>query len=128
MRVLVVDDNEAAAKTIGWAVEAFGHQMQLAHDGPEAIEVAMAFKPDVMLLDISLPGMSGYEVCKKLRQEPALKHTVFIAQTGWGHEHQRLSAEAGFKHYLLKPVSIEILQDLLSSIAETAGKNAAAQP
>jgi len=119
MRILVVDDNEAAAKTIGWAVEAFGYEMQLAHDGLEAIKLATTFRPHVMLLDITMPGMNGYEVCRQLRQKAALQHTVFVAQTGWGSEHQRLLKEAGFRHHLLKPISIEVLQDLLSSIAET---------
>lgn len=117
LRVLVVDDNEASAKTIGWMIELGGHEIRLAHDGHQAIESAHAYAPDVVLLDIGLPGMNGYDVCKKMREDPKLTHTVFIAQTGWGQqEHRKRSREAGFSHHLVKPIDLKTLQQLLVTL------------
>ena len=113
-RILVVDDNVASAKTIGWMLELIEHQPTLAHDGIEALAVAKKMTPDVVLLDIGLPGMNGYDVCRTLRQDPAFKETIFIAQTGWGQERDRqLAREAGFDHHLVKPVKLEELSALL---------------
>lgn len=119
LQVLVVDDNVASAQTIGWTLELIGHQPVLAHDGPEALMLAETMQPDVILLDIGLPGMSGYDVCKQLRQNPLFKDTVLIAQTGWGQERDRIQAfEAGFNHHLVKPVSMEDLSLLLNDIGK----------
>jgi len=116
-RILIVDDNEASAKTLGWTLEILGHEARLAHEGKKAIEMAKAYLPDVILLDIGLPGMNGYEVCRALRQEPMLKDAVIIAQTGWGQkEHRQLSQEAGFNHHLVKPISMGILQEILAEM------------
>jgi CheY-like chemotaxis protein len=116
LRVLIVDDNEASAKTLGWALEAAGHEVTIAPDGRTAIEAAQEIAPQVVLLDIGLPGMNGYEICQVMKQSPALAKTIFIAQTGWsGEENRRLSEEAGFDHYLVKPVSIDALAALLAS-------------
>lgn len=116
LRVLVVDDNIPSAKTTGWMLELIGHEPILAHDGPEALEAARIHKPDVIMLDIGLPGMNGYEVCRELRNDPAFKDTMMIAQTGWGQERDRQQArEAGFDHHLVKPVELEKLTELLSS-------------
>jgi signal transduction histidine kinase/DNA-binding response OmpR family regulator len=113
-RILVVDDNEASAMTTLWAMERFGHEVQTAHDGPSAIELVRSFTPQVVLLDIGLPGMNGYDVCRTLRENAALKNTLFIAQTGWGQpEHRQRSKEAGFHHHLVKPVDQQALQKLL---------------
>ena len=115
-RVLVVDDNEPSMKTMGWMMELMGHEVQLAQDGPTAIEVATRFRPQFVLLDIGLPGMNGYEVCEHMRKDPALKNTVFIAQTGWGQEEHILrSKKAGFDHHLVKPVDMETLANILES-------------
>jgi CheY-like chemotaxis protein len=114
LRVLVVDDNEASAKTLGWMLELSGHEIRLAHDGKSALEIARNYKPSVVLLDIGLPGMNGYEVCKTMKLEPSLKDTVYIAQTGWSQEeHIQRSKEAGFNHHLIKPIDMKELQDLL---------------
>lgn len=117
-RVLVVDDNENAAKTMGWMLELmFGHHVRLAHDGPSAIATAKSFLPDLVLLDIGLPGMNGYEICHAMRQEPSLKNTVIVAQTGWGQaEHRQRSKNAGFNSHLVKPVTVDMLQRLLDSL------------
>lgn len=117
LHVLVVDDNIASAKTTGWMLELIGYESTLAHDGPEAVEAAKKQHPDVILLDIGLPGMNGYDVCRELRKDPAFKHTVMIAQTGWGQERDRQHAkDAGFDHHLIKPVKFEEFSDLLAHV------------
>lgn len=114
LRIMVVDDNKASAKTMSWMLEMLGHEVQVTYDGPHALAMAKNFLPDAILLDIGLPGMSGYDLCRKLRREPSLKSAVVIAQTGWGdREHRRLSKEAGFDFHLVKPVRLEDLQGLL---------------
>lgn len=117
LRILIVDDNEASAQTLGWMLEMEGHKIFLQFNGHDAIETAKHITPDVVLLDIGLPKMSGYEVCKILRQQPSLKDTVFIAQTGWSQEeYKRRSKEAGFQHHLVKPVIASNLQSILNAI------------
>lgn len=113
-RMLVVDDNEACAKTMGWTLELMGHEVRLAKDGPDAIKIAKSFHPNLVLLDIGLSGVNGYDVCKHMHELPELKDTVFVAQTGWGQEeHRRHSKEAGFDHHLVKPVSMDDLKIIL---------------
>lgn len=113
-RVLVIDDNEASAKTMMWTMEMLGHTAQIALDGYTAIELAKTFLPNVVLLDIGLPGMNGYEICQALRKQPALNDTIFIAQTGWGQkEHRERTKEAGFDYHLVKPVDIKALTHIL---------------
>lgn len=113
-RILVVDDNENCAKVMMWTLEALGHTVQMALDGPSAIELAVSFHPDVAFLDIGLPGMNGYEICQAMRKEPLLQNTVFIAQTGCGKkEHMERSKEAGFNYHLVKPVDIGMLKKVL---------------
>lgn len=117
VRILIVDDSQDSAMTLGWLVEMMDADYRLAHSGDEAIKTAGEYIPDLVLMDIGLPGMSGYDVCKKMKEMPELSNTIFAAQTGWGEEqHRRASKEAGFDHHLIKPVSIDNLQDLLTSI------------
>lgn len=117
LRILIVDDSQDSAMTLGWLVEMLGAEYRLAHSGDQALKTAAEYAPNLVLLDIGLPGMSGYDVCKKMRDMPALADTVFAAQTGWSEEqHRRASKEAGFDHHLVKPVSLDSLQDLLASI------------
>jgi CheY-like chemotaxis protein len=114
-RILVVDDNEACAKVSMWAMEMLGHEAQIALDGPTAIALAKAFRPEVVILDIGIPVMNGYEICQAMHKEPILQNTVFIAHTGWGQEEHRMrSKEAGFDYHLVKPLKIEALKDILS--------------
>ena len=118
-RVLIVDDNEASAKTMGWTLEMLGHDIQLAYNGAEAITLAQSYKPDIVLLDIGLPGMNGYEVCQAFRKLPELQHCIIIAQTGWGQkEHKQRSREAGFDFHLVKPIRMEMLQEVLDSVKQ----------
>lgn len=116
LRVLIVEDNPALAQTTGWLVESLGHDYRLAQNGPDALDIAPAFRPDVVMLDIGLPGMSGYDICRAMRRMPELAGTLFIAQTGWGQsEHRQMAADAGFDHHLVKPVDFDRLQALLAS-------------
>lgn len=114
-RVLIVDDNRDAAQTIGWLVEMLGHDIKVVHTGEEALKVAASYKPDFVFLDISIPDMSGYEICHQMKMMPELENTVFVAQTGWSQkEFVDRSRSAGFDHHLVKPVGSEILEKILS--------------
>jgi PAS domain S-box-containing protein len=120
LRVLVVDDVADARKLFGRLLETLGNQVRMAHDGPSALEAALEFRPDVALLDIGLPGMNGYEVAQRMRQEPRLQNTVLVAITGYGQRSdRRRSEEAGFDHHLVKPLDIDALRQLLATIVET---------
>jgi CheY-like chemotaxis protein len=115
-RVLVVDDHREAAKTLGWMMEILGHTAELAYDGKHALEVAEKFLPDVVLMDISLPIVNGYEACRIMKENPLFANTLFIVQTGWSQkEYRDLAHQAGFDHYLLKPVKIDDLQAILAT-------------
>ncbi len=117
-RILIIDDNEASAKTLGWMMELIGHEPRVATDGPSGIAIAREFNPHLVMLDIGLPGMNGYDICMLMRQEPSLKHTRFVAQTGWGQaEHRKRSKEAGFDHHLVKPVQLEQIQEIMTAMA-----------
>lgn len=117
LKVLIVDDNVIVADALGWMLEEIGHQYEAIHDGREALEVATRFEPDVILLDIGLPGMDGYEVCRAFRREDRFKATTIIAQTGWGQDKDKAKAfEAGFTHHLTKPVLIDELERLLETV------------
>jgi len=121
LRVLVVDDNESVTKTFGWMLEALGHEARVARDGLTALAMARSFLPDVVMLDIGLPGMNGYEICQKMRAEPGLAGCVFIAQTGWSQpEHVERSKKAGFDHHWVKPIPMDRLEKLLSSLSHRA--------
>ena len=106
------------AQTVGWMLDEMGHDYELLHDGRGALDAARRYRPDIILLDIGLPGLNGYEVCRLLRQEAALQGTQIVAQTGWGQERDKeRAAEAGFDHHLVKPVSFEALEALIADIA-----------
>ena len=116
LRVLVVDDNHDSADSLAELVAAYGHEPRVAYDGPSALKAADAFCPAVVLLDIGMPEMSGYEVAARLRQAPAGRSAVLVAQTGWGQDHdRRKSHEAGFDHHLTKPIDPAVLQAILAT-------------
>jgi CheY-like chemotaxis protein len=118
-RVLVVDDNVDAAEMIAMMLQMKGHHVELAHDGFAAVEMAQRSKPDVILLDIGLPGRDGYEVARLLRLNPALAHTKIVAVTGYGQpDDKRRSKEAGIDDHLTKPVNPEAL---MSAVAHREG-------
>ena len=114
-RVLVVDDNLDAAEGLAMLLGLRGHQVATAYDGPSAIARARELRPDVVLLDIGLPRLDGFEVARRLREEHPARPMLLVALTGYGQERDRVRArEAGFDHHLLKPVRLEMLEQLLA--------------
>ena len=102
-------------------IEAYGHDVRTAHDGLTAVQAASDYRPDVVLLDIGLPGLTGYEVAKRIRQHPELKHVMLIALTGYGQDSDRqTSLQAGFNHHLVKPVRLEEMLQILATVSEKA--------
>ncbi|MFL5342562.1 MAG: PAS domain S-box protein [Gemmataceae bacterium] len=113
-RVLVVDDNVDAAESTSMLLRLWGHDVQLAYNGQEALRAADEFHPEVILLDIGLPGMSGYDVARQLRQKSTFEKTLLVAVTGYGQdEDRRRSHEAGFDVHLVKPADAQQLRQLL---------------
>jgi CheY-like chemotaxis protein len=113
-----VDDNRDSADSLALWLELAGHDMRTAYSGQEALDVAEAFQPAVILLDIGMPGMNGYDVARRLREQPATLTAVLVAMTGWGQdEDRRRSQEAGFDQHLVKPVDPQSLKALLARIA-----------
>jgi len=123
LRVLVVDDNPDVAQTVGWMLETIGHDYRLAHEGKLAVRTAQEYRPHAILLDIGMPGMDGYAVCRALREQALFDDTVIIAQTGWGQaQTPATSGQSGFDYHLVKPVDLDRLEELLASIS-SAGRN-----
>jgi PAS domain S-box-containing protein len=115
-RILIVDDNKDLAQGLARLLEHMGHEVRMAHDGPEGIEAALAYGPDVLLLDIGLPNLDGYEVARQLRRAESLRPPVIIAISGYGHDEDRQrSRDAGIDHHLAKPVDIGTIADLIES-------------
>jgi signal transduction histidine kinase len=115
-RVLVVDDNVDAAQSLAAVLRLSGHEVRVANDGRTALEVAPAFGPEVILLDIGMPELDGYEVARRLRQQPRFAGTRIVALTGWGTAEDRArSRAAGFDEHLTKPVAPRVLQELLAA-------------
>jgi PAS domain S-box-containing protein len=121
LRVLVVDDNVDAAQSLAVLLNSGGHAVRTAHDGPATLEAALDYRPNVVLLDIGLPGMNGFEVARRLRQQPALGNVVLVAMTGYGQEaDRRRSQEAGFDHHLVKPADFGKVEQILATISQKA--------
>ena len=117
-RVLLVEDNPDTAEGMRMLLDLLGHRVRAVQDGPSALEAARAMLPDVMLVDIGLPGMDGYELARRVRQDPALRHVILVALTGYGREEDRLRAlRAGFNHHLVKPVNPDALQGLVAQLS-----------
>jgi CheY-like chemotaxis protein len=115
-RVLVVDDSVDQAESLSKLLALLGHEVSVARDGQQALDVAAEFQPDVALVDIGLPRMNGYEVAKRLRQQARFKNLVLVAQTGWGGTDDRQrSQDAGFDHHVVKPIDIEELTAILNT-------------
>jgi len=119
-RVLVVDDNQDAAHALRLLLETDGHEVMVAADGAAGLALAREHRPDVVLLDIGLPTLNGYEIAMRIRADPALKDTMLVAVTGYGQMHDRARASAsGFDHHLVKPVEFRALQELLRDTAQS---------
>jgi CheY-like chemotaxis protein len=120
-RVLVVDDNRDSADSLKLLLQLWGHDAECAYGGEEALATAAGFGPQIVLLDIGLPGMSGYELVGRLRQIPAARDAVFVAVTGYSRPEDRArTAQAGFDHHLVKPVDPGALEALMGRLP--AGK------
>lgn len=122
LRILVVDDNRDAAYVTGTLLKLWGHAVNICYSGEDAIEAALPFQPDLMLVDLAMPIVSGFEVLRQIRRHPELNCTRVAALTGYGTKAdvERTKA-AGFDFYLLKPASAESLQDVLAaSVREKA--------
>ena len=123
LRVLVVDDNRDAADSLGLIVGACGHEVEVVYDGAAVLQKAPEFRPHVILLDIGLPHVDGYELARILRQQDALTGVMIIAVTGRGDDEQRKKAlEAGFNFLLVKPIDPDMLTEALMMPAGSAGK------
>jgi two-component system CheB/CheR fusion protein len=125
-RILIVDDNHDAASTLALVLSFYDHVTKVAHNGSDAISETEQFKPEIVLLDIGLPEMDGYEVARRIRQLRQAREILLIAITGYGQPNDRIrSQEAGFDHHLVKPVDIPQLLRLCSeprkAAAQTAG-------
>ena len=121
-RILVVDDNVDSAITIAKLLKLWGHNVQTVFNGPAALEMAHDFKPEIMLLDIGLPGMSGYEVARQLRSDSQFKELIIAAMTGYGQaEDRQRSRAAGINHHLTKPANPVLLESLVRSPESFSG-------
>ncbi|MGH8545735.1 MAG: PAS domain-containing protein, partial [Gammaproteobacteria bacterium] len=114
-RILVVDDNTDEAESLGTMLRLMGHEVRVAHDGATALEAAAGLRPDVIFLDIAMPGMNGYELARRLRRDLPLDGALLVALSGYGTaEDRKLTQETGFDSHLIKPASLEALQALLT--------------
>ena len=119
-RILVVDDNVDAADSLSTMLDLIGHTTRVAYDGHQGVKTALNFIPDVIFLDIGMPGMNGYEVARVIRKDPAMQHIALIALTGWGTDNDRArSQDAGFNYHLTKPASLESVGNVLSKISDS---------
>lgn len=117
LRILLVDDAVDAATLMCMVLESLGHEVRVAHDGLNALEIAPQFDPHVVLLDIGLPGMDGYAVARQMVTMPELQKATLVALTGYGQEKDREKAFAnGFSHHFIKPVEINDLTNFLDRI------------
>jgi CheY-like chemotaxis protein len=115
LSVLIADDNQDAAITMGWILEAKGCEVHVVEDGISALKAVESFTPDLVMLDIGMPGMNGYDLCAELRKNKALANAIFVAQTGWGQpSHIQRSKEVGFDHHLVKPLDLSDLEPIVA--------------
>ena len=117
-RIVVVDDNRDSADSLAMLLETMGHETHTAYDGMAALEAAERIKPELLLLDIGLPKLNGYDVCRRLREQPWGRQIIVVALTGWGQdEDRRKSRDAGFDHHVIKPVAYASLVELVADPA-----------
>lgn len=118
-KILVVDDNQDAARMLSMMLKVLGNEVATAFDGIEAIERAAQFQPAVILMDLGMPRMNGYEAAKRIREAPGGSDILLVALTGWSQEEDKQrTEEAGFDHHLVKPVEPQALQSLLSQVKQ----------
>jgi CheY-like chemotaxis protein len=127
--VLIADDNRDAADTLSMLLATEGYRTCVAHSGGEALDLARRERPDVLILDIGMPDMTGYEVAGRIRAEDWGRRALLIAATGWGQQADKIrSAEAGFDHHLTKPVAPDALEALLAEFAQRLAARRATSP
>jgi len=123
LRILVVDDNVDSAESFATLLAMKGHEVRSVHDGAQAVELAARYQPQLILLDIGLPTLNGYEAAKQIRQHQGGEKVVLVAVTGWGQEEdKRLAVEAGFDRHLTKPIDPSAIEDLLAGMALSSAK------
>jgi PAS domain S-box-containing protein len=128
-RILIVDDNTDTATSLAMLLKILGHVTEIAHEGPQALELAATYRPEIVLLDIGMPKMSGYEVCRRMREQPGGKEVVIVAVTGWGQEEdKRRSVEAQFDGHMVKPVEPGALLQLLADLNRTKSSSSPPEP
>ena len=116
-RVVIIDDNQDAAHTMLMLVEQLGGSARMAHDPVSGLAAVQEFEPDIVFLDIGLPGMDGYEACRRIRQQPSARHVAIVAVTGWGQPQDKQRAlDAGFDAHLTKPVDPTALAKVLAAL------------
>jgi CheY-like chemotaxis protein len=122
LRILVADDNEDAAETMSVLLEVMGHEVRRVHDGEAAVEMVAGFDPQLVLLDIGMPKLNGYDTCRRIRVRDGGAVRTLVAVTGWGQPQDlKTSSEAGFDHHLVKPVDIDTLVQLIATQAPVSG-------
>lgn len=115
-RILVADDNVDAASSLAVLLEMMGNETRVVHDGLEAVALAETFRPDIVLLDIGMPKLNGFDACRRIRAQPPNHGALIVALTGWTQDETKLrSQEAGFDFYLVKPVEPGMLEQMLSA-------------
>jgi CheY-like chemotaxis protein len=125
LRVLVVDDNRDAADVLVMLLESIGVNAQAVHGGPAALAAIPNYQPNVILMDIGMPGMDGHEVARRIRKQPQFNGIKLVALTGWGQEKDRRdSSKAGFDHHLTKPVDFKMLKDIIMGMQNTRSAQA----
>ncbi len=113
-----MDDNQDAANSLAMLLRMKGHDVRTAYDGLEAVDAAATHKPEIVLLDVGLPRLNGFDVARRIRKAENHGHVILVALTGWGHdEDRRRSKEAGFDHHMVKPADPAALDRVLESLA-----------
>ena len=113
----MIDDNFDVAESMTWILEGLVREIKMVHSGPSALALVREWRPDIIICDIGMPGMDGYETCRRLRQVPGMETTLVAAVSGYGGEEDRgRSKEAGFDQHLVKPVTLDVLEQAITSV------------
>jgi two-component system, chemotaxis family, CheB/CheR fusion protein len=118
-----VDDNPEMTDVVAELARSLGHEVAVAPDGPTALDCVAAFRPEIALIDVGLPGMSGYELARRIREMPSMKEVLLVAVTGYGSDDdRRMALEAGFSLHLVKPVDPDRLETILATLGTSEVK------
>src|SRR4051794_16220009 len=118
LRIVVVDDSRDTTDSLTMLLQMIGHECLGCYAGDKGVEIACAFRPDVMLVDLAMPGFDGYRMARQIREHEGCKDTLLVAVTGYADEsHRQLAMEAGFDHYLVKPINLAELHELLEPLS-----------